>query len=291
MKFLEGNDQLDDFMKKAFEASSAMFLMSINYLVGTTLLWNPQEMAARTSETLAAKSFKENPTREQMKNYLLASIFPRSRGRDRAPDRAKCVYMWDNIQADDQQQDVTPPTTSRRQPSTSRARSAQRAGRSSQSPVLQEMVYGEEERKEEEFQEGLLTATQKRKSATRALVTQMETRRQRSTVDDSEEEEEQFDNLLNSTILGASQKKTQRSTKCHDVEPMTDSAEEQEETGKTPTPQQHRKRHRSPEEKTTMPTSNKRKESARKGTPQKQQLVETSSDVTESTSFQSAKKK
>ncbi|KAJ7377162.1 hypothetical protein OS493_030361 [Desmophyllum pertusum] len=102
------------------------------------------------SKTLAAKSFKENPTREQMKNYLLASIFPRSRWRDRAPDRAKCVSMWDNIQADDQQQDVTPPTTSRRQPSTSRAHSAQRAGRSSQSPVVEEMVDEKQEREEEQ---------------------------------------------------------------------------------------------------------------------------------------------
>ncbi|KAJ7375881.1 hypothetical protein OS493_038305 [Desmophyllum pertusum] len=135
------------------------------------------------------------------------------------------AFMWDNIQADDQQQDVTPPTTSRRQPSTSRARSAQRAGRSSQSPVVEETVDEEQEREEEEFQ-GLLTATLG-KSARRTLVTQTETRRQRSTVDETEEEEEQLANLLNSTILGASQKKTQQqSTKCHDVQPMTDSAEE-----------------------------------------------------------------
>ena len=77
--------------------------------------------------------------------------------------------------------------------------------------------------------------------------------------------------------LGASQKKTkQQSTKCHDVEPMTDRAEEEEETGKTPTQQQNRKRQPTPEEETTMPTSNKRKESARKRTSQKQQRVATS---------------
>ena len=49
MKFLEGNDQLDDFMKKAFEVSGAMFLMSINYLVGMTLLWNPPAKLWRRS--------------------------------------------------------------------------------------------------------------------------------------------------------------------------------------------------------------------------------------------------
>lgn len=163
MKFLEGNDQLDSFMNRVFEASGAMFLMSINYLVATTLLWNPQEMASRTFDGLSSKAFKENPSRTQLKNYLTSTIFPRSTGRNRTPDRAersKRVSMWDNLgqedDDDDNDNDDCP------LPVRGRTQSRGRTGRPAptKSPVIDSTGYLLEK---EDFQERPLTAKEKGK--------------------------------------------------------------------------------------------------------------------------------
>ncbi|KAJ7375874.1 hypothetical protein OS493_038298 [Desmophyllum pertusum] len=165
MKFLEGSDELDAFMNKVFEASGALFLMSINYLVPSTLFWNPEEMAKRTSDSVTAKGFKENPSREMLKKYLMSAIFPRATGKNRGSERSPTgarESIWEQFDDNDGDQTHEERPSMSNTPATLRTTS--RRGNPSchkpKSPLLNALGFLIPEEESDEFDEGPLTPSQ-----------------------------------------------------------------------------------------------------------------------------------
>ena len=66
------NDELDKKMEQMFLLSGAMFAMSANYLIGTSLLRHPNEYRKMVSgQTNVAAAFRQQPNVQAMKNYVL----------------------------------------------------------------------------------------------------------------------------------------------------------------------------------------------------------------------------
>ena len=66
------NDSLDNTMEQMFLLSGAMFAMSANYFIGTSLLRHPEEYGKKVSgQTKEAAAFPQQTDVQSMKNYVL----------------------------------------------------------------------------------------------------------------------------------------------------------------------------------------------------------------------------
>jgi hypothetical protein len=70
------NDQLDVIVEKMFHVSGAMFAISANYLISSSVLRHPKEFSKIIeAKTKQAQMFKNTGTAKHMKNYILLARY------------------------------------------------------------------------------------------------------------------------------------------------------------------------------------------------------------------------
>lgn len=71
--------RLDQILESVFEASGALYAITIQMMAIRMLLNNPVQYAAKTKETNETQKFIKNPSLVSMRNFLLNSKVPKNR--------------------------------------------------------------------------------------------------------------------------------------------------------------------------------------------------------------------
>lgn len=72
-------DQLDQAIQDAYNAAGPLMMISVHLMVIQTLMWNPHDLADKSSRTPANEHFRHDPTPKRMQEYLLDAIIKRRR--------------------------------------------------------------------------------------------------------------------------------------------------------------------------------------------------------------------
>jgi hypothetical protein len=74
-QFFKEDDEIDKLINEAFIVGSTLYTLALQFLVGRTVLRNPEQYARlRPMTTPGAKGFKENPSMKGMKTFLIDNV-------------------------------------------------------------------------------------------------------------------------------------------------------------------------------------------------------------------------
>ena len=112
------NDDLDKEMGKIFLLSGAMFAISTNYLVSTSIVRHPKEFSKLliSKNNHPAASFRQLGSVQSMKNYVLHA-FKETSSQKLSRKAAKCVTkaFGDSSSESESQSDSEPSTSTKKQ--------------------------------------------------------------------------------------------------------------------------------------------------------------------------------
>ena len=115
------NDGLDKEMEKIFLLSGAMFAISTNYLVSTSIVRHPEEFSKLviSENNCPAASFRERGSVQAMKNYVL-DAFKQSSSQKLSRKAAKSVTkaFGDSPSESESESDSEPSTSTKKKPRT-----------------------------------------------------------------------------------------------------------------------------------------------------------------------------
>jgi hypothetical protein len=120
VKSLVTDTAIDEKMEKMFQVSGAMFAMSANYIISTSLLRHPKQFAGIIDgKRPSAASFKSSPTPAAMKDYILSS-YDQTQGASESLTRAASATVAkafeDSSSSSDDEETAPPPRTPKKRP-------------------------------------------------------------------------------------------------------------------------------------------------------------------------------
>ena len=172
------DDELDTKMEQIFHLSVAMFAMSTNYLIATSLVRHPKEFCKLVSgENHAAASFRQLGRVQGMKNYVLhrfkndaTASQNLSRKAEKSVTNAFAESQEESGGNSDKEEDIEPPSNSRK-----KRRTAKRRGKEKATTSTQRVAICPQEDTSSDNEQILKSSKKKKKrTAIRQLVDELE---------------------------------------------------------------------------------------------------------------------
>ena len=137
LKSMLENDKLDEKMEQIFLLSGAMFAMSSNYLIGTSLLRHPEEYGKRVSgQSNVAAAFRQQPNVQSMKSFVLDPFKPdTAEGLSRKASRALTKAFLESSDEAQDDEALQPSTSHKKRVSSGKQKQQYKSTRKASTPA------------------------------------------------------------------------------------------------------------------------------------------------------------